>query len=239
MYVGTLNKFMKIHNNKHDILFEDDSTQLCYTVINAISKGVSLAGAMLCSANLAELELFGADLSGAQLFGADLHRTNLHGANLAGAILAETNLYRADLSDCQLTGADLSFANLSSTNLARANLLGADLSHARMLQTNLLGTNLTGTNQVGLHKIQCTENDISDFPKKELYAVILKDISEGSAEIITVANGYVAAQTAIIKYMDSHDWDSWEARDNERYFNIRDNRVITIEPKFETHICWR
>ncbi len=230
---------MIIYNNKHEILFEDGSTQLCYTVQKAVTDGVSLADAMLCCASLAELNYAGADLSRAQLFGSDLHRANLHGANLTGAGLSETNLYRADLSDCKLIGADLSCADLSSTNLARADLLGANLSHARILQANLLGTNLTGTNKTGFHKIQCVEHGTTDYPRKELYVVLLKSDYNHVADVITVTEGYVAAQSAAAEYMDAHNWGVWEAVSNERYVDTKGDRTITIEPKFETHISWR
>jgi uncharacterized protein YjbI with pentapeptide repeats len=68
----------------------------------------------------------------------------LHHALLAQGSFWKTNFFKADLVGTNFSGANLQEANLSWANLTGANLSGANLSAAKLEGANLTGANLTG-----------------------------------------------------------------------------------------------
>ena len=161
---------MKIINKfNNQIIFEDNSSTIKATVLNALKSEVNLWGA-----NLSEADLSGAYLSGANLSGANLLRANLSGADLLRANLSGANLSRANLSEANLSGADLSGANLSGANLSGANLSRADLSGANLSFTGLFGFYLfkhfgyawKNKNNEIIVKIGCKELTLNDWLKE-------------------------------------------------------------------------
>ncbi len=125
---------------------------------------LSMPGADLPNAHLAQTDLLQADLSGANLDHADLDHADLRNANLAladlnhadlrGANLALADLAVADLRGADLRGAYVAVAHLNSAFLVDANLAGvylvdADLNGARLQGADLNGADLGGADLRG------------------------------------------------------------------------------------------
>ncbi len=99
--------------------------------------------AVLCNANLSEIQLEDAFLVEAQLEGADLSRAQLDRANLEDADLSGANLHMAGLQGANLSGAQLEGALLARARLLRADLWAAQLEGANLFQALLVGADLT------------------------------------------------------------------------------------------------
>lgn len=82
-------------------------------------------------------------LGGAYLHRAMLAEGNLQQCNLEGAVLVEANLNSANLKAANLSWANLAGANLAGTNLAGTNLEGANLTGANLYDSHLQSANLT------------------------------------------------------------------------------------------------
>ncbi len=100
------------HRGYGSVIFEYESEDntLKKTVLEAVSRNVSL-----CNADLSY---------------ADLRNANLCGANLCGANLCNANLRNADLSYANLCNANLRNADLSYANLFNAFFLGAVIDYS-------------------------------------------------------------------------------------------------------------
>jgi len=117
-----------ILNTSGSVIFTSEpATNLRESVVEAVSKGISLA----C-----------ADLTYADLRTADLRNANLECAVLTGADLRGANLSNANLSNADLTYADFTGANLSNADLRYADLRGANLRGTILRGTNLRNANL-------------------------------------------------------------------------------------------------
>lgn len=112
----------------------EEGARLRKMVIDACSRGESLAGK----------DLTGIDLSGLDLRGGNFEKAFMENANLQGAILDNVNLHRAVLAHANLTharlcGADLSEANLGKTRCTDCNAEGADCRTSILAQADLSG----------------------------------------------------------------------------------------------------
>ncbi len=115
--------------------------------------------AVLCNADLRNVDFSGvdlrqSDLSGANLRSANLSRTNLAGANLSGSSLSAAQLANANLGGANLERADLFRADLENTSLFRANFTGAnlrdtDFSDRRLAGSSFAQADLTNASLVG------------------------------------------------------------------------------------------
>ncbi len=105
------------HRGYGSVIFEYESEDntLKKTILEAVSRNVSLCNA---------------DLSYADLRNADLRDANLCNANLCGANLCNANLRNADLSYANLCNANLRNADLSYANLFNAFFLGAVIDYS-------------------------------------------------------------------------------------------------------------
>ena len=103
----------------------------------------------LQEANLQEANLEGANLEGANLQEANLQEANLEGANLQEAVLFLANLQGANLERANLQEATLYLANLQGAYLERANLQEANLGRVNLQEANLGGANLQEANLGG------------------------------------------------------------------------------------------
>lgn len=91
---------------------------------------IDFTGAILCNADLSEVDFDGANLrqvdfynsnlSWSEFFGADLSGANLHRTNLRYAKLDRANLQGASLYKANLMGADLRYSNLERTQFGQA-----------------------------------------------------------------------------------------------------------------------
>jgi len=96
---------------------------------SAALPNISLRGASMVGARLAEAALDGSDLSECALRGADLGRASLRGARMVRAGLEEARLAGANLMD-----AVLQHARLDLTDFSHANLYRADLARVRIVR---------------------------------------------------------------------------------------------------------
>lgn len=90
----------------------------------------TLAGVVLLSGDLRDLNLAGAPLSGALMQGANLDGVDLRGATLVNANLSDASLQDALLEEARLTGAILDGANLCGADLRGAELSGTSFAGA-------------------------------------------------------------------------------------------------------------
>lgn len=118
------------------ILEEFDPDQLL-TLIGRTTVLSPIAFWQRAKDSLHQLSLDGACLHYAMLAEANFWKTSFFKAELVGANLISTNLQEANLSWANLTGANLAGANLSAAKLEGANLTGANLRGATLQLASL------------------------------------------------------------------------------------------------------
>lgn len=146
-------------------------------------EGADLNTAWLANAILEHCNCEKANLSGAYLRGAELSHANFIGANLSGANIGEADLRGAILMGSKLTGAVLREARLAhaktnGADFSGADLENADMQHVRTSTRYMSGSELSAAFFKTEHKVG------SDFRKANLRSANLAGAELTHAKLI-------------------------------------------------------
>lgn len=108
-----------------------------------------LAGIMLDSIDLQDVDFYQCELLGANFFASDLQRTAFSHTNLKGSTFQLSNLDNSTLAHAQAPGVDFRFASFLNADLSDADLQNAKLDSASFIGARLLGTQLKGATVYG------------------------------------------------------------------------------------------
>lgn len=184
-------------------------------VLDALRRGVSMAGR-----DLAGVDLYGVDLSGADLRGCLMEGAILTGARLVGAALQDIVLTGANLDEADLTGADLSGANLSRLRGRGARLADCGFAGARFGEIDLAGADLRRARFSGgtFHKASLVGADLSGATLEQL-ALIECDLRGAAFRGASITGAQVLMS-------DLSDVSATGARIREATFiNLRAERI--------------